>query len=827
MPRAKASKSGSPSIAPPATEESGEGSTPSTPVSPAVPSSSKPAKTRKKSTSIATTTVNDYVLDPLHPQATVSSLLNAHRLLCVTSPKGKAEQDPAIPFSQAVRELEEELSRLGDRLQASDTVLTTRQMEAALALFDPSDLQLARTAPFADVDILLTRLGRTKPLRLEGGTRLDRTQFEKKLEDAPLSTLRGLVRQYNFKFISLQVGGTGKRTKNHIANELLDAAMELHPKFQAEFFETTFSTKLSLKDTTTRLNADEASNIEMQLFGAAGRVDLRLDGFAVKCARNKRSQRNMQREVAVARRIIEAGGHPNVVFFESVSAVEHKVTMEALCYTFGDLEDKHESDDPSIPKLDRLVLLLDLARALDFLHRDLRIIHNDIKLDNVMIGGDGRARLIDFESSLDEITQEQFDAGERHSSYSASSSVDPSLSLRGGQFTFDVDVCQWAFLAERMLRETKWAKNDVLFAERGGLFDRCTTRKYLERPSMQKVCEELEKLLVAAKIKGWELPTDTKYRMVYRPPTSAGESQKTSTAEPSTLLLAHEAKATQLAHDPVVGGCCVRIATFNIRNLSAKRNDRLTGLATFVVSNRVDIVALQECRRDDFADELVELLNAATPQPKQEPFQQAVWSCRMSTPSRDSKHCYEVFVFRQLTTGSQHDLRCMAAERVPATQDGEEAWTRDPFFGKFRVGKTRFVIGNVHLLPTAKKPELQVPRLAEQLDRGLCYDANQCTVMEMGDFNLPADDEAFDALRKVGFRHLLPVCVKTNKEATVQYDNVFWRSPFGEQAGAPRVMGIRRLDDVPEIDSDHHAVMIEHSYNPGLLEGATKPLSVG
>lgn len=100
---------------------------------------------------------------------------------------------------------------------------------------------------------------------------------------------------------------------------------------------------------------------------------------------------------------------------------------------------------------------------------------------------------------------------------------------------------------------------------------------------------------------------------------------------------------------------------------------------------------------------------------------------------------------------------------------------REPALGTFylRTTSQQFVLASIHLRPSGKKPQLEVPPLFKT------FETIRVPLIIAGDYNLDSTHSAFDSARQLGFRAAMKG-VKTSlkmkkRELNKPYDNFWYR----------------------------------------------------
>lgn len=91
--------------------------------------------------------------------------------------------------------------------------------------------------------------------------------------------------------------------------------------------------------------------------------------------------------------------HPNIVSIEKVLETDH--AMYIVCtYCGGGSLLELVNRQCGLPEKDARKIIRQLCDAIHYLHKDMRVCHRDIKLDNVLLDDDGNVKLCDFGLAL-------------------------------------------------------------------------------------------------------------------------------------------------------------------------------------------------------------------------------------------------------------------------------------------------------------------------------------------------------------------------------------------------------------------------------------------
>eukprot|EP00918_Siedleckia_nematoides_P007507 GHVU01016298.1.p1 GENE.GHVU01016298.1~~GHVU01016298.1.p1 ORF type:complete len:266 (+),score=30.99 GHVU01016298.1:85-882(+) len=90
-----------------------------------------------------------------------------------------------------------------------------------------------------------------------------------------------------------------------------------------------------------------------------------------------------------------AGSHPSVIRFYGVVVNDDAIYMVTELCEGGDLHNKLSKGDIRNEST-RIKIAIDIAKGLDYLHSPPVVIHRDLKPQNVVLDGEGNAKICDF-----------------------------------------------------------------------------------------------------------------------------------------------------------------------------------------------------------------------------------------------------------------------------------------------------------------------------------------------------------------------------------------------------------------------------------------------
>jgi endonuclease/exonuclease/phosphatase family metal-dependent hydrolase len=212
----------------------------------------------------------------------------------------------------------------------------------------------------------------------------------------------------------------------------------------------------------------------------------------------------------------------------------------------------------------------------------------------------------------------------------------------------------------------------------------------------------------------------------------------------------------------------VRIASWNIRNLSRNsRSDAELGIISLVLF-RYDVIAIQEVRTDDQAiTRIQEIL--------EDDFE-AEYGIDVSGPvgTNNRKERY-AFVWRT-------DL-VTQTEAGAFFNDAGDQFDFEPYCASFRAGSFDWTMCAVHIKfgdsEEERRPEIQT---LDDVYRSVKSASSERDIIICGDFNFPPDDEGWTELKaEDGMRFAISPPAKTTVAVNSSlYDNCWWPNSTSE-----------------------------------------------
>jgi endonuclease/exonuclease/phosphatase family metal-dependent hydrolase len=267
---------------------------------------------------------------------------------------------------------------------------------------------------------------------------------------------------------------------------------------------------------------------------------------------------------------------------------------------------------------------------------------------------------------------------------------------------------------------------------------------------------------------------------------------------------------------PEVDPSTARVVTWNLYNFGQSKND---GEIAFIAETLrdADVVAVQEVSTGPAGAQAVGRLDRELDR------KGFAWDYRVSDPTTGDGSERYAFLWKPSR------LRLIGTpwleESLASTID------REPFCARFEHRETgqTFLVTSIHAVPTSKDPEHEIARL-DRLHRA--YEDDHLVVL--GDFNLDEDHEAFDALRNLGYVHVLDdqkTSLRRKRQSgpsghlSEEYDNIFVESAPLQPVRTGVVDFTRSFSSLKQARdiSDHLPVYVDLSWSTPARSAAVQP----
>jgi len=181
----------------------------------------------------------------------------------------------------------------------------------------------------------------------------------------------------------------------------------------------------------------------------------------------------------------------------------------------------------------------------------------------------------------------------------------------------------------------------------------------------------------------------------------------------------------------------IRLVTWNLYNFGRTKDDREIAVAARTLRD-ADLVAAQEIVTSPPGAQAIGKLDAALDRTGFE------WDYRISDPTTGDGTERYAFLWKPSR------VRLVGQAWLESSLAGPI--DREPYLARFEHRQTgqRVLVASLHAVPRSKDPAREVV-LLDRLHQKYTPDH----LLILGDFNLDEDDEAFDALRRLGYRAVL------------------------------------------------------------------------
>ncbi|WP_222943816.1 endonuclease/exonuclease/phosphatase family protein [Pedobacter sp. N36a] len=251
-------------------------------------------------------------------------------------------------------------------------------------------------------------------------------------------------------------------------------------------------------------------------------------------------------------------------------------------------------------------------------------------------------------------------------------------------------------------------------------------------------------------------------------------------------------------------GQSVRVGSWNLKDFGQSKTDENILFIAHVVK-RFDVIAIQEVVAGYGGPKavirLAEALNKTGEQ----------WEYVFSHGTSSDRYSKERYAFMW----KSKKLKKVGEPWLEKKYQMEVE--REPYFGKFQLGKKTFTLVSFHAKPKAKQPETEIKYLKFLPD----LHPNE-TLIFCGDFNLPQSHSVFNPLRNMGYVSAM-VNQKTSLKQKVvkgeslasEYDNFFYHADKLKVISTGIVPFYTQFEDLKEARriSDHVPVYLEFSLN--------------
>ena len=256
-----------------------------------------------------------------------------------------------------------------------------------------------------------------------------------------------------------------------------------------------------------------------------------------------------------------------------------------------------------------------------------------------------------------------------------------------------------------------------------------------------------------------------------------------------------------------IEGPHARVVSWNLYNFGRTKDDREIEVAAQTLRD-ADLVAVQEVVTSPPGAQAIGKLDAALDRTG------FAWDYRLSDPTTGDGTERYAFLWKpsRVRLIGQAWLESSLADPID----------REPYLARFEHRQTgqRILVASLHAVPSSKDPAREIA-LLDQLHRR--YDADH--VLLLGDFNLDEDDEAFDDLRRAGYRAVLddqPTSLRRTRDPgpnghlASEYDNIFVESGPLHAAQGGVLDFTDRFSSLKEARSlsDHLPVFVDVQWTP-------------
>jgi len=235
---------------------------------------------------------------------------------------------------------------------------------------------------------------------------------------------------------------------------------------------------------------------------------------------------------------------------------------------------------------------------------------------------------------------------------------------------------------------------------------------------------------------------------------------QTPDRRPSPVSLTDSASSTATSNT----GGQVQIATWNLANFGRTKDAEEIGVAAETLRD-FDLVAVQEVVTSPPGAQAIGALDQALDRTG------FAWDYRLSDPTTGPGTERYAFLWKP--------SRVRLIGRAWLEASLADSLDREPYMARFehRASGQRLLLASFHAVPTSKNPAREIALLDRLHNQ---YETDHLVIL--GDFNLDADDDAFNELRRLGYAAVLqdqPTSLRRIRRdgpkghLASEYDNIF------------------------------------------------------
>jgi len=529
--------------------------------------------------------------------------------------------------------------------------------------------------------------------------------------------------------------------------------------------------------------------------GGHGLISLHDEDTVKKKAKSKECDKFLKNEaLTLIKLVLDEEPHPNIVQLIELSYENERpiLLLEKLELTLDQVWDSLNDHCNSWLTAEQFFLILhDCAQALSFIHSQC-MMHLDIKPNNIMLTKDHRAKLIDFGLSRGFPTEQELTKKSLPLVGTATWRDDSRMMTH--QYTEEVDIYSMGKVVGFLSTWCPFLRiSSSTQKELKDLADECTKMRWQQPPTATQLATIVYSFL--QNYPDFDIPLSgvaKALKEVAEIPTAAGAKEsdgkeKLDRAELFSKSLVQIAAPQQRT---------ITIASWNLCHLGGSINEtKLSAIANTIHQQGIDLLAIQEIFTSDALKPISKQLSS---------LQGIRWSYSVSP--RVGKNFERLgFLWREPVI--------LQSASIPS--DPEGLWIRKPYYAKFHVGKSRFLLCTTHLSFSDATLEVnRIGRFIQALEKA--NHLKRCTrVLLLGDFNLKPESSAWSSFASQGWWHLIPKNSATNLLGDKAYDNIWIQEHHAYSVSKSVVVPPPASSTIKREWSDHRPVVASFRYQEG------------